>query len=260
ARLANLDEDTPVIFALDQEDRNQQVWGFTKLSGNTSRYGLPDGMLDRGYMYLGSIENLLEGSPTDPQGQAVEQGSCDPEEAKEALSGDIYTALSRETLCDVQENARGEPVIVAAQAFNRDGFNAEAAAATESDASFGDATVWAVAGGEVTVVAGGQLPAAEGRDGDSSPLHLLRVVFGFLLLVLPGALAFRFFVADGDRVAEGLGMVPALSLLLTSLMGVVVVAALRAPFDAAVAWTTLALTVLLCAGLRWFSRRRTSSA
>ena len=127
ARLAGVDEDTPVIFVMDQEDRGQQVWGYTKLSGNTSRYGLPDGMIDQGYMYLGSLENLLQDSPTDPEGDAIEQGSCDPEEAKEALSGDIYTALSRETLCDVQANADGEPIIVVAQAFNSSGFNAEVA-------------------------------------------------------------------------------------------------------------------------------------
>ncbi|HZK52540.1 MAG TPA: hypothetical protein VFD47_13370, partial [Actinomycetota bacterium] len=260
ARLAGVDEDTPVIFAIDQEDRNEQIWGYTKLSGNTSRYGLPDGMIDQGYMYLGSLENLLQDSPTDPEGEAIEQGSCDPEEAKDALSGDIYTALSRETLCDVQDNAAGAPIIVVAQAFNATGFNAEiASGAVEGAPEAGEAEVWVVAEGEVTTVLGDELPAAEPRDDDASPLHLLRVLIGFLLLLLPGALAFRFFLPDGAPVAEGLGMAPALSFLALSLVGMVLVAVIRAPFDATLAWTTLVITTLLCAGLHVIGRRRPHS-
>ncbi|CAN5740364.1 hypothetical protein BH20ACT23_BH20ACT23_09150 [soil metagenome] len=261
ARLAGVDEDTPVIFAIDQEDRSEQIWGYTKLSGNTSRYGLPDGMVDQGYMYLGSLENLLGDSPTGPEGEAIEQGSCDPEGAKEALSGDIYMALSRETLCDVQANASGAPIIVVAQTFNSSGFNAEIASGALEGAPniVSEGEVWAVADGEVTTVLGGELPAAEPRDDDASPLHLLRVVIGFLLLLLPGVLAFRFFLPDGHPVAESLGMAPALSFLTLSLVGMVLVAVIRAPLDAPVAWTTLIVTTLLCAGLYVLGRRRPRS-
>jgi hypothetical protein len=257
ARLAGVDEDTPVIFAMDQDDRGQQVWGFTKLSGNTSRYGLPDGMIDQGYMYLGSLANLLQDSPTDPEGEAIEQGSCDPEEAEEALSGDIYTALSRETLCDVQANAEGAPIVVVAKAFNASGFNAEVASGTVEGAPniVGDGQVWAVADGEVTTVLGGELPAAEPRDDESSPLHLLRVLFGFLLLLLPGLLAFRFFVPDGEPLPEGLGMVPSLSLLILLLTGTVVVAVARGPFDVWIAWITVILSTAAGAVMLMRSRR-----
>jgi hypothetical protein len=258
ARLSGVDEDSPVIFVMDQEDRGQQIWGFTKLSGNTSRYGLPDGMIDQGYMYLGSLENVLENSPTDTEGAAIEPSSCDPEEAKEALSGDIYEALSRETLCDIQENTEGTPVFVVAEAFNSSGFNAEIAsgeAGAPSEAAEGN--VWAVAGGEVTSVSGDELPPAESRDDDASPIHLLRVIGGFLLLLLPGALAFRFFLPDGDSVAEGLGMVPAVSVLVLSLVGMVLVAVARSPFDAAMAWATVILSVVV-AGVM-FVRARSSA-
>ncbi len=54
----------PVVFVIDQEERNFQIWGFTKLSGNTSRYGLPHEQIDQGYQYLGSLENFLAGEPT----------------------------------------------------------------------------------------------------------------------------------------------------------------------------------------------------
>jgi hypothetical protein len=258
SRLAGVDEDTPVIFAIDQEDRGQQIWGYTKLSGNTSRYGLPEGMVDQGYMYLGSLENLLQDSPTGPGGESIEQGSCDQDEAEEALTGDIYTALSRETLCDVQDNATGAPIIVVAQAFNATGFNSEVASGALEGAPniVSEGEVWAVADGEVTTVLGGELPAAEPPDDDASPLHLLRVVIGFLLLLLPGALAFRFFLPDGHPVAESLGMVPALSVLALSLVGMVLVAVIRTPFDAPLAMATLVMTTLSCAGLHMLGRRR----
>lgn len=261
ARLAGVDEDTPVIFAIDQENRSQQVWGYTKLSGNTSRYGLPEGMVDQGYMYLGSLENLLQDSPTDPSGEAIEQGSCDRDEAKDALTGDIYTALSRETLCDVQANAQGAPVIVVAQAFNATGFNAEIASGALEGAPniVSEGEVWAVADGEVSTVLGGELPAAEPAEGDPPPLHVARVVVGFALLLLPGALAFRFFLPDGHPVAESMGMVPALSFLALSLVGMVLVAVIRTPFDAPVSWATLVITTLLCAGLNGLGRRRPRS-
>ncbi len=261
ARLAGVDEDTPVIFAIDQEDRSQQIWGYTKLSGNTSRYGLPVGMVDQGYMYLGSLENLLQDSPTDPEGEAIEQGSCDPDEAKEALSGDIYTALSRETLCDVHDNAAGAPIIVVAQVFNATGFNAEVASGAVEGAPniVGEGEVWAVAEGEVTTVLGGELPPAEPADENASALHLLRGVIGFLLLLLPGALAFRYFLPDGHPVAESLGMAPALSFLALSLVGMLLVAVTRAPLDATLAWTTLVIATLACAGLHMLGRRRPRS-
>ena len=259
-RLAGVDESTPVIFVMDQENRNEQIWGFTKLSGNTSRYGLPDGMIDQGFMYLGSVENLLQDSPTGPNGEAIEQGTCDPDDAEEALSGDIYPALSRETLCDVQANAEGEPIVVVAQAFNSTGFNAEVVQfAREGFSATGGGDLWVVAEGEVTALSG-ELPAPEPRVDDASALHLLQVVVGFALLLLPGALAFRFFLPDGHPVAESLGMVPALSILLLSLVGAVLVAVIRTPLDAPVAWATLVITTLLCAGLQVLGRRRSLTA
>jgi hypothetical protein len=246
ARLSGVDEATPVVFVMDQEDRSARVWGSAKLSGNTSRYGLPEGMLDQGYMYLGSLENLLRGSPTDAEGAAIEPSSCDPEQAKEALSGDIYAALSREMLCDTQENAEGAPIVVVAQVFNSTGFNTEIATGDSEAPIVEDGSeIWAVADGEVTSVSGGALPPAEPRDDDVSALHVLRLLIGFLLLLLPGVLAFRFLLADGDSVAEGLGMAPALSVLVLSLVGTLLLAAVRVPFGPGMAWTTVILSLAI---------------
>jgi uncharacterized membrane protein len=100
------------------------------------------------------------------------------------------------------------------------------------------------------------LPASKPRDDETSPLHLLRVLGGFLLLLLPGVLAFRFFVPDGDSIAEGLGMIPSLSLLILLLTGTVVVAIMRGPFDAGIAWITVLLST--AAGAVLFMRTRRS--
>ena len=257
ARLAGLDGDRPVVFVLDQESRNQQVWGFTKLAGNTSRYGLPDGMIDQGFLYLGSLENFLQGASTDADGNAVQPGSCDPEDAKAALSDDVYSALSAETLCDIQDNADGPPIVVVAQVFNSSGFNAEVASGTVEGAPnlVGDQEVWAVADGEVSVVLGGELPPAEEAGDSSSPLHLLWVIAGFLLLLLPGLLVYRVVLRDGG-LPEALGLVPALSLLSLSLMGTLLIAIVRGPFNGVMGWATLALTVALFGGMNLRTRTR----
>lgn len=257
ARLSGVDGDRPVVFVLDQESRNQQVWGFTKLAGNTSRYGLPDGMIDQGFLYLGSLENFLQGASTDPDGNAVQPGSCDPEDAKAALSDDVYAALSAETLCDIQRNADGPPLVVAAQVFNSNGFNSEIASGTVEGAPnlIGDQEVWAVADGEVSVVLGGELPPAQEAGDSPSSLHLLRVIAGFMLLLLPGLLIYRVVLRDGG-LPEALGLVPALALLSLSLMGTLLIAVVRGPFDGAMAWATLALTVAVCGAMSRVTRTR----
>lgn len=256
-RLAGADGDTPVVFVLDQESRNQQVWGFTKLAGNTSRYGLPDDMIDQGYIYLGSLENFLKGVSTDAGGNAVEPGSCDPEDAKAALSDDVYAALSAETLCDIQDNAEGAPIVVLAKVFNSTGFNSEVASGAVEGAPnlVGDSEVWAVADGEVSVVLGGELPAAQDAGDSPSSLHLLRVIVGFVLLLIPGLLIYRVVLHDGG-LPEALGMVPALSLLSLSLIGTLLIAVVRGPFGEAMGWATLALAVALCGGMNLMTRTR----
>jgi hypothetical protein len=154
-------------------------------------------------------------------------------------------------------NATGEPIVVVAQAFNSSGFNAEVASGAVEGAPniVSEGEVWSVADGEVTTVLGGELPVPEPREGDASPLHLLRVLVGFVLLLLPGNLAFRFFLAD-HPVAESVGMVPALIILSLLLVGALVVAVTQSPLDTTVAWTTLVITTLLSAGLFGLGRRR----
>lgn len=248
--LREVPRDTQVVFVIDQEQRNQQVYGFTKLSGNTSRFGMPDGMIDRGFVYLGSVENFLAGRPTSPDGRPLEPSSCDPAEAKAALmSGRTYAALSAESLCDVQENSSGGTLVVVARAFNRSGFNA-ALAAGERDAP--SERVWVVRDGAVFT------PSGEIRSPEpprAPAWHLVRVLAGFALLLVPGLLSVRFFAGE-SHPALALGLVPALSLAMLSVTGTALLAVLRSPFGTEVAAATVALCAVAGALLAARARRR----
>jgi hypothetical protein len=141
--------------------------------------------------------------------------------------------------------------------FNSTGFNAEIASGTVEGAPnpVGDQEVWAVADGEVSVVLGDELPDARDAGGSPSSLHLLRVIAGLLLLLLPGLLIYRVVLRDGG-LPEALGLLPALSFLTLSLVGTLLVAVIRGPFDEVMGWATLALTVALCGGWTLMTRMR----
>jgi hypothetical protein len=72
----------------------------------------------------------------------------------------------------------------------------------------------------------------------------VRVVLGFILLLLPGVLAVRWFVPDAG-VPEILGMGPALSAAMLSVLGIFVLAAVRTPFTSSLAFSTLAIGIAI---------------
>jgi hypothetical protein len=243
AQLQALDEkDRPVVFVIDQDDHSPQVYGYTKLEGNTSRYGLPDGQIDRGYVYLGSLEKLLSDEPT--------------------LVGEkTYDDLSVETLRDTRagvEASSQEPIVVVASVFNPTGANAELASADGTPVEVGDAEVWAVHDGAIIDLAAGaprdDAPATEGASG-SGAVHIIRALFGFVLLLLPGALAYRWFLPDGG-LPEGLGLVPALALILSSFSGIALLAVVRSPYSSTLALITLGFALVVGAALFAAGTRR----
>lgn len=223
--------DTPVVFVVDEEaDPAFQVYGFTKLAGNTSRYGLPAGQIDRGYEYLGSLENYIAGEPT--------------------LTGDkTYDKMSRGFLTDTQEGleeaeadgALQEPVVVLADIFNTSGANA-GIFTDDEQLPDGSERVWVVEDGVVTA-GDGTIHQAIAAPEEATELHAAAVLAGLLLLLLPGLLALRYFLPDAGW-PEGLGMVPALSLSMIALSGIVVLAVTRQPFSISLAWVSLALAAL----------------
>lgn len=255
ARLSSTDEDRPVVFVIDDEPaRDFQIWGFTKLSGNTSRYGLPPGQIDRGYLYLGDIENLLRLEPT-----------IRGEETYDRVS----SAVLEEALAAIEETGM-PPVIVVAEAFNPRGANpgfAEAVVTNERPPDSAEpagplegAELLAVSGGAVVPFGAETEAGASSRIGadpeDKSSregaLHLLLVALGLVALLAPGYLFFRWVLPDAG-VAEALGLVPALAASVLSVVGVIALALVKQPLSGIYAWTLVGLSIGIGAVL---ARRR----
>lgn len=227
--------DRPVVFVIDDATAGFQIWGFTKLSGNTSRYGLPAGRIGEGYLYLGSLGNFLRDRPT--------------------LRGEkTYDRLSPALLADARRgmaSSEKAPIVVVASAFNVTGANVEVASGRAPPPSPGGGTeVLSVHDGAVVSSTGpvGTAPSAP-RPGT---LHLLRLLAGIALLLVPGLLAFRLLVPQGTT-AEAVGMVPGLSLALLSLAGIVVLAVARSSFSTVLALVAVALAGAVSVALRALS-------
>jgi hypothetical protein len=227
AYLGTQDPNRPVVFIADDEPPLPfQIYAFAKLTGNTSRYGLPEGMIDQGYLYLGSLQNYLAGQPT-------ERGDKTYDELSPALLEDVEKGI---------DLSGEQPIVVLASAFNPAGENVSN---PEVDAAAVDADVVTVSDGRVMMGGEAVEITAPLVLVDENPVsHLLRVVGGLLLLLIPGLIAFKVLLPDGD-FAEGLGMVPALSAAFLAFAAIAVIAVLREPFTLGVAMISLVVAAVL---------------
>jgi hypothetical protein len=245
---AESDEDRPIVFVIDFDPEgfsNQfQVWGDTKLAGNTSRYGLPPGQIDEAYMYLGSLENAVGGEPTligDEVGATGEE--CDTE----LLGEQTYDCLSNGLQANIDVGTEGEePIYVVPAIFNEAGANVEVASG-DSQVIADGTDIWPVQDGEVN--GQGFVVTLEAESWPGGILHLLRVLVLLVLMLVPGYLALRYFFPDATA-GEVIGMVPALSIGLLTLAGIVVLAIVRSPLDGIVPWLVLVVAVGIGAFLR----------
>lgn len=239
--------DRPVVFVIDDEpSRPFQIYGFSKLSGNTSRYGLPAGQIDRGFLYLGSLENYLAGEPT-------------------TRGDETYDDLSRDFLADINRGMAGEtpvvenPVVVVAEIFNPNGANVDLLEDPTGVADEDRQGVWLLKGGEVTQLYGlVDLPGIT-EESDAGLGHLLRVVGGIGLLLLTGVLLLRWLLPDAT-LAEALGLAPVVAAGLVTITGFVVLAVIRSPLSSGAGWfsSLVALGVGGAAFLRSRTRATTS--
>jgi hypothetical protein len=250
----NTDEDRPVVFVIDFDPEsfsNQfQVWGDTKLAGNTSRYGLPPGQIDQAYMYLGSLDNAIAGEPT-LIGDAV---GPDAEECDTELLGDnTYDCLSKGLQGNINEGVGDrEQLFVVPAIFNETGENAEIFSDATGVAGIDRTEIWTVAGGEV--VAQGEPLNSASDEPSGGILHLLRVLVCLALMLIPGYLALRYFFPDATT-GEAVGMVPALSIAMLTLTGIVILSIVRSPLDGIVPWLILVVGIGIGALLRTAASR-----
>ena len=226
-------ENRPVVFLTDSnEPEAVRVYGWLKLVANVSRFGVALGQQDRAGVYLGPLDSYLAGEPSDglaPNFKELSQASLEDAQASRERSGET-------------------PVVVVSEAFNLQGRNAELAAGS---------TVPEATNADVVSVSRQGLFDSEGRlspADEPSPgfLHLLRVLGGLLLLLLPGYLVTRWVLPDAG-VAELLGLVPALALVVLGLAGSATLAVVRTPFTSTVAWV---VAVGLCLVLAPAARTR----
>ena len=234
AQLSQSKSERPVVFVIDQTPASFAVWGFTKLSGNTSRYGLPLGQIDQGYLYLGSLNNYVQDRPT-------------------LREDETYDKLSRALLDDTRagiDRAGRRPLVVVASIFNATGANVDIARGRAQIALPDDQDVWALHEGRIYLLAGSKPPAAvQDLSYVSGGLpHIALVIGAIFLLLVPGALALRWFVPRAGA-AEALGMVPALSMAMLAVVGIAVLAVAASPLSVGVAWLTVVLAAAIGAVL-----------
>jgi hypothetical protein len=238
AELGATDPDTPVVFVIDDEPAQPfQIWGSTKLAGNTSRYGTPSEQMDQVYLYLGSLENYFAGEPT-------------------LRDEETYDKLSRELLTYQEASLEGsdeEPIVVLAEIFNPAGANAEIASGDSEPTVPSTAEgvddferLWILHDGVIDRI--GESVSPQPTESEASGVHLVRVFVALLALLVPGALALRFFL-PGASIEEAVGLVPALAVGITTLVGGALLAITRSPLSTGSAVFTLVLAFVVGAAL-----------
>ncbi|MFN2594524.1 MAG: hypothetical protein ABR579_06520 [Actinomycetota bacterium] len=231
----------PIVFVADEEASPEfQIYGFTKLTGNTSRYGVSPDQLDKTFLYLGSLQNYLQDQPT-------------------TTGGATYDKLSKAYLTDIQNGTKSldlipgpvGPTVVLADVFNQSGANTGYFDGTKE-----------VPAGVVTVKDGKVIPPLSADSTESSVLgepkapgvmHVVRVIIGILFLLLPGLIAFRWLFPNGS-LAEALGMVPALAVAALCLAGIFVLAIARSPLSTSLAFASWAVAAIGTAVMLRFVR------
>lgn len=223
------------------------AYGWAKTFTNVLRTGLPGEDAQYSATYFGTLENYLAGKATVGEDAG-------------------YTQTSRDYFEEVRAQARrypGEPVVFIVGQFYKGNVNAEQALATGVSI-----------GPDVSVIAGDGLyaPPAEviraaraaaaaeqaqlaNQPGPlGNPLHTLRVLAGlFFLIVLPGLIASSWF--ELEDTPSRIGLIPAMSIALTLLSGIALLAVWRGPLTTTKAWAAVALATLVALGLR-FGRAR----
>ncbi len=249
--LASEDLDRPVVFVIDDRPGQEfQIWGFTKLSGNTSRYGMPRGQIDRAYLYLGDLYAYQAGLPT-------EMG----EETYDKLS----PALLEDAEAGIAESGQ-EPLVVLADIFNKAGANKEIAAGDEVPPAGLDNLLVITDGtlaldGEVIGGGDGTFTFTQVDDsgliGADGLLHLVIAIFLLALLLVPGLLALR--ILPDASLPEALGLAPTFAIVLLSLVGIGVLAIFRSPFSAGLAVLAY-FGALIAGGLMYLLANRSRPA
>ncbi len=223
------------------------AYGWAKTFTNILRTGLPGQDAQYSATYFGALENYLAGQPTT---------------GKDAG----YTQTSKDYFTEVQaEEARypGDPLVFVVGQFYKG--NVDAQAALDAGVSIGPDVSVITGDGlykpPADIVQRAQAAAAtekahlDDHPGPlGNPLHTLRVLAGlFFLVVLPGLIASDWF--ELKDVPSKIGLIPAMSICLTLLSGIALLAVWRGPLTTTKAWAVVGLASLVALGFRVGSAR-----
>lgn len=225
----------PIVFIADDEaEEPVRIYGFAKLVGNVSRYGVPGELQDRAAYYLGSLENFLASEPTDRD--------------------EYYRDLSEASLDDAQTIApelSRSGLIVVADVFNKTGSNAELFEPSSKRVVDGADVVFLVDG--VAEGSLGEFAVGTDLDGGSEGIGgMFRTLLGALLLLVPGLLLVRYLL-PGASFGETAAMVPTLGISLLALVTIVQLAITGSPLTSGQAWVALTISAVISGAAFLFS-------
>jgi hypothetical protein len=242
--------DRPNILVMNYTDSNDDTgsntaYGWAKTYTNVFRTGLSGESEKYSATYLGTVKNFLVDQPT-----------------ASSTDGATYTEWSKRYFDEMQARRAAfpnEPVaFVVGQYYSGDvDLQADVAAATEVGPD-----VWVLGGPnlwtpptdvieQAQAAAHAQQEAFADHPGPlGDPLHTLRVLLCLLVLaILPGWIAAPFFELEDapSRVA----LIPGMSIVLTLISGIALLAVWRGSLTTAKAWAVVALTLGLAGVLRY---------
>jgi hypothetical protein len=252
----------PIVLIVNDEDvaddtGTNTAYGWAKTFTNVFRTGIPGNAAERAVTYLGTVEAFRL--------PAVTEGAS--EDYREAATGHWEELQLRRT------QFPQDPVVFMIGQYYQGLCNGlaredctEEVKAERFDAAVAEATeigpdVWVLDGEgyfapdpatvqrALTASASVQARLAEHPGPLGDPLHLLRVLLGLAaLVVLPGLLAAPFF--ELRDTPSRIALVPAMSIVMTLLAGIAVLAVWRGPLTGMKAWTTVAVACGLGLALR----------
>ncbi len=245
--VARTDPDQANVFVVNYRD-DPVAYGWAKTFTNVARNGLPGPAAQRSATFFGSVHDFLAGRPT-------EGNSPEYTKVSKMYFGQLGHKLS--------QYADGKPVVFLIRGFYR--------GSVDADADLGRFTrvtpdVSVVTGPDLASPSPRAVAAAKAASDRvaarlshparpwENPLHTLRVLGGlFLLVVLPGLIASKWFEIDDPWTK--IALIPGVSMALVILSAIAVIAVTRNAFSSADAWISLAIATGVAAGLAAWRRR-----
>lgn len=228
----------------DPTDQTNTAYGWAKTYTNIFRAGIPGEFEGQQATYVGKVGEFLAGRETLGRSDGYNKTSSDywgelqlrerqfPEQPVVFVLRQFYKGATPDevTAAMAQGSAIGPDIVV----LNGPGLYQPSA---------DDLTAARAASDSVTNA------LANHPGALSNPLHNIRVLFGLLfLIVLPGLIAAPAFDLEGSTVRVML--VPGMSIVLSIIAGIAVLAVWRGPLTTPKGWTVVAASLALAAALR----------